>query len=74
MMEMKVVPRWMEKQSADRHPGRLRDGRADSLQTSSRQLDTLRDLKRIKTHIVSVAPIHDESGFLIESNLRDAVW
>ncbi|MGV1999923.1 MULTISPECIES: hypothetical protein [unclassified Agrobacterium] len=51
----------------------MRDGRADSLQTSSLDLDMLRDLKRVNAHIVSVAhPIMDERGLLIESRLRDA--
>ena len=51
--------------------GFWRDGRADSLLTSSLHLDMLRDLKRINAHIVSVAhPILDESGLLIESRLR----
>lgn len=73
MMETKVEVRRMEKQSAEHHLERLRDGRADSLQTSSLHLDMLRDLKRINAHIVSVAhPIMDESGLLIESRVRPA--
>jgi len=73
LMEMKVEVRRMEKLSAERHLERLRDGRADSLQTSSLHLDVLRDLKRINAHVISVAhPIMDESGLLIESRLRDA--
>ncbi len=73
MMEVKVEVRRMEKQSSERHLERLRDGRADSLQTSSLHLDMLRDLKRINAHIVSVAhPIMDEHGLLIESRLKDA--
>ncbi|MGO7042214.1 Na/Pi cotransporter family protein [Rhizobium acaciae] len=73
LMDVKVEVRRMEKQSAERHLERLRDGRADSLQTSSLHLDMLRDLKRINAHIVSVAhPILDESGLLIESRLRNA--
>ncbi|WP_454850200.1 Na/Pi cotransporter family protein [Rhizobium binxianense] len=73
MMEVKIEVRRMEKQSAERHLERLRDGRADSLQTSSLHLDMLRDLKRINAHIISVAyPIMDESGLLIESRVRDA--
>ncbi len=71
MMEVKVEVRHMEKQSSGRHLERLRDGRVESLQTSSLHLDILRDLKRINAHIVSVAhPILDESGLLIESRLR----
>jgi phosphate:Na+ symporter len=71
LMEVKVEVRNLEKQSAERHFQRLRDGRADSLQTSSLHLDMLRDLKRVNAHIVSVAhPIMDASGLLRESRLR----
>lgn len=67
LMEMKVEVRRLEKQFAERHLERLRDGRADSLQTSSLHLDMLRDLKRINAHMISVAhPIMNES------RLRDA--
>ncbi|NTA51484.1 Na/Pi cotransporter family protein [Agrobacterium tumefaciens] len=70
LMERKVEVRHMEKQSSERHLERLRDGRTDSLQTSSLHLDILRDLKRINAHIVSVAhPIMDEQGLLGESRL-----
>ena len=73
MMQVKVEVRRMEKQSSERHLERLRDGRADSLQTSSLHLDMLRDLKRINAHIISVAyPIMNEQGLLIESRLKDA--
>jgi phosphate:Na+ symporter len=72
MMEVKVEVRRMEKQSSGRHLERLRDGRIDSLQTSSLHLDMLRDLKRINAHIVSVAhPVLDDIGLLIESRLRN---
>ncbi|HEY0125120.1 MAG TPA: Na/Pi cotransporter family protein [Rhizobium sp.] len=72
LMEVKVDVRRLEKQSSERHLERLRDGRVDSLQTSTLHLDMLRDLKRINAHIVSVAhPILDESGLLIESRLRN---
>ncbi|MFC3076074.1 Na/Pi cotransporter family protein [Shinella pollutisoli] len=73
LMEVKVDVRRMEKESSERHLARLRDGRLDSLQTSSLHLDMLRDLKRITAHLVSVAyPILDESGLLSESRLRSA--
>jgi phosphate:Na+ symporter len=73
MMEIKVDVRRMEKRSVERHLERLRNGLTDSLQTSSLHLDILRDLKRINAHIASVAhPILNESGFLIESRLRNA--
>ena len=65
--------RRLEKVSSERHLERLRDGRIDSLQTSSLHLDMLRDLKRVNAHLVSVAyPILDESGLLTESRLRNS--
>ncbi|TWF54582.1 Na/Pi cotransporter family protein [Neorhizobium alkalisoli] len=73
LMEIKVEVRRLEKSSSESHLERLRDGKAESLQTSSLHLDMLRDLKRINAHIVSVAhPILDDSGALIESRLRHA--
>lgn len=72
LMEIKVDVRKAEKLSAERHLERLRDGRIESLQTSSLHLDMLRDLKRINAHLVSVAhPILDDSGMLRESRLRE---
>lgn len=73
LMQIKVDIRRLEKQSSDRHLGRLRDGLTESMQTSSLHLDMLRDLKRINAHIVSVAhPILNESGLLDESRLRSS--
>ncbi|MCZ7910318.1 Na/Pi cotransporter family protein [Agrobacterium leguminum] len=71
LVEVKEDVRRLEKQSSERHLQRLRDGRADSIQTSSVHLDMLRDLKRINAHIAAVAhPILDESGLLIESRIK----
>lgn len=73
LVEVKEEVRRLEKQSSERHLQRLREGRSDSVQTSSLHLDLLRDLKRIHAHIVSVAhPILDNSGLLIESRIRQA--
>ena len=71
LVEVKVGIRNLERQSAQRHLIRLREGDADSRETSSLHLDILRDLKRINAHLASVAhPILDEEGLLIESRLR----
>lgn len=71
LMEEKVEVRRLERLSAQRHLMRLREGRADSQQTSSLHLDILRDLKRVNAHIVSVAhPILDEADLLIESRVK----
>lgn len=73
LVEAKEDVRRLERQSAEQHLQRLRDGRADSIETSSLHLDMLRDLKRINAHIASVAhPILDQSGLLIESRIRQA--
>lgn len=72
LMEQKIEIRNRERQSAQRHLVRLRDGHQQSRETSSLHLDILRDLKRINAHLVSVAhPILDEEGLLIESRLRN---
>jgi phosphate:Na+ symporter len=73
LVEVKEDVRRLEKQSSERHLQRLRDGRTDSIQTSSVHLDMLRDLKRINAHIASVAhPILDQSGLLSESRIKQA--
>jgi phosphate:Na+ symporter len=73
LVEAKVDIRNAERRSADNHLTRLREGRLESIRTSSLHLDVLRDLKRINAHIASVAyPILDELGELSESRLRTA--
>ncbi|OCP35569.1 hypothetical protein BC360_09885 [Ensifer sp. LC163] len=71
LVEVKEDVRRLERQLAERHLQRLRDGRAESIETSSLHLDMLRDLKRMNAHIASVAhPILDDGGLLIESHIR----
>jgi phosphate:Na+ symporter len=49
--------------AAERHFERLREARAETLETTSIHLDVLRDLKRIHSHICSVAyPVLDAAG------------
>jgi phosphate:Na+ symporter len=49
--------------AADRHLERLREGRPETLETMSLHLDVLRDLKRIHSHICSVAyPVLEAAG------------
>jgi phosphate:Na+ symporter len=55
--------RGIELAAGDRHFERLREGRPESIQTSSLHLDILRDLKRIHSHICSVAyPVLEAAG------------
>ena len=71
LVQQKVEIRNRERQSAQRHLVRLREGHRDAQETSSLHLDLLRDLKRVTAHLVAVAhPILDEEGLLIESRLR----
>ena len=57
-----------EFESADRHFARLREGRAESIETSSIHLDVIRDLKRINSHLTSVAyPILEAHGELAKA-------
>jgi phosphate:Na+ symporter len=52
-----------ELSAAERHLERLREGRPETLETTSLHLDVLRDLKRIHSHICSVAyPVLDAAG------------
>jgi phosphate:Na+ symporter len=49
--------------AAERHFERLREGRPETVQTTSLHLDILRDLKRIHSHICSVAyPVLEAAG------------
>jgi len=51
----KSALRTAELAAAERHIERLREGRPQTLETTSLHLDVLRDLKRIHSHICSVA-------------------
>tara|TARA_R110002124_G_scaffold63350_9_gene172967 strand:+ start:4845 stop:6551 length:1707 start_codon:yes stop_codon:yes gene_type:complete len=71
LLGQKIEIRKLEARSSDAHMERMRNGRSESLETSSIHLDFLRDLKRINAHLASVAyPILDELGLLGESRLR----
>jgi phosphate:Na+ symporter len=72
LLREKTSMRAHEFEAADRHFARLRDGRAESIETSSIHLDVIRDLKRINSHLTSVAyAILDAAGELRDSRLRD---
>ncbi len=51
----KAQIRAAELAAAERHFDRLREGRPETIETTSLHLDVLRDLKRIHSHICSVA-------------------
>jgi phosphate:Na+ symporter len=71
LLAEKAMMRNAEQEAADKHFGRLREGRAESIETSSIHLDVIRDLKRINGHLTSVAyPILEVAGELRDSRLR----
>ena len=65
LIREKVELRNIELAAGDRHFERLREGRPESIETSSLHLDILRDLRRIHSHICSVAyPVLEAAGEL----------
>ncbi|MGH9643445.1 MAG: hypothetical protein ACRD3Q_13605, partial [Terriglobales bacterium] len=69
----KAMLRATEITAAENHLSRLREGRPESIESSSLHLDILRDLKRIHSHICSVAyPVLERAGELQPSRLRDS--
>jgi phosphate:Na+ symporter len=72
LIEEKTQLRDAELAAADSHLRRLREGRQESIETSSLHLDVLRDLKRIHSHICSVAyPVLEAAGELQPNRLRE---
>jgi hypothetical protein len=53
----------LEQKATENHLRRLREGRTESIETSSLHIDIVRDLKRIAAHIASVAyPILEQAA------------
>jgi phosphate:Na+ symporter len=70
LLDEKVAIRDAERAAAESHLARLREGRIESIDSSSLHLDVLRDLKRIHSHICAVAyPILEAAGELAPSRL-----
>jgi phosphate:Na+ symporter len=68
----KATLRAAEFAAAESHLARLREGRPESIESSSLHLDVLRDLKRIHSHICSVAyPVLERAGELQTSRLKE---
>ena len=67
----KMTLRATEFAAAESHLARLREGRTESMESSSLHLDILRDLKRIHSHICSVAyAVLERAGELQPSRLK----
>jgi phosphate:Na+ symporter len=73
LLEEKARFRDLEREYASRHIARLQDNTAQSIETSSLHLDLISELKRINSHICSIAyPILDSAGALADTRLRDS--
>ncbi len=73
LFEAKERFREQEMAFSDSHFERLRSEQKDTQESSALHLDILRDLKRINSHLASVAyPILDAAGALRSSRLRRA--
>jgi phosphate:Na+ symporter len=73
LLQEKATIRVKELEAADRHFARLKQGRAESIETSAIHLDIVRDLKRINSHLTSVAyPILAAAGELRNDRMAEA--
>jgi len=71
LLEEKAGFRDLEHEYAASHIARLRDNTAQSIETSSLHLDLISDLKRINSHICSIAyPILETAGALSKTRIR----
>lgn len=73
LLEEKARFRDLEHEYAANHIARLQDNTAQSIETSSLHLDLLSELKRINSHICSIAyPILESHGALAATRLRQS--
>ncbi|MBK7647073.1 MAG: Na/Pi cotransporter family protein [Betaproteobacteria bacterium] len=71
LLDEKTKIRELEMAASENHMGRLREGRPESMETSSLHLDILRDLKRIHSHICATAyPALEAAGELQPTRLK----
>ena len=74
LLEEKTRFRDLEREYASTHLGRLALNTVQSIETSSLHLDLISDLKRINSHICSIAyPILDSAGALAPNRLKKSV-
>lgn len=73
LLAQKVSLRSVEQAAAEQHLARLTSGRPDTVESSSLHLDIVRDLKRINSHLTSIAyAILEQTGELADSRLQSA--
>lgn len=70
LLAQKVLFRDLERAYADSHLARLAGNTIESIETSSLHLDLISDLRRINSHLCSIAyPILEEAGMLAKTRL-----
>ena len=73
LLAQKVLFRDLERAYANSHLARLAEHTIESIETSSLHLDLISDLRRINSHICSIAyPILEEAGVLARTRLKSA--
>jgi len=73
LIDDKALLRNAELAAAERHLERLRAGRPETVETTSLHLDVLRDLKRIHSHICSVAyPVLEAAGEMTAADAAES--
>ncbi len=71
LLDEKTRIRELDMSASERHLTRLREGRPESIETSSLHLDVLRDLKRIHSHICATAyPVLEAADELNPTRLK----
>ncbi len=73
LLEEKTSVNKLQYRLTQNHLERLRDGAPETITTSAMHLDTLRDLRRINSHISAVAyPVLEQAGALRKTRLKKA--
>ncbi len=73
LLAQKVLFRELERAYANSHLERLAGHAQDSIETSSLHLDLIADLRRVNSHICSIAyPILEHAGVLARTRLKEA--
>jgi phosphate:Na+ symporter len=71
LLEEKAALRDLEREYARNHLTRLQDQTVQSIETSSLHIDLISDLKRINSHICSIAyPILENAGALANTRIK----
>jgi phosphate:Na+ symporter len=75
LIAAKAQLREREFSAAERYVARLREGAPETIESYSLDLDILRDLKRIHSHLCSAAyPVLERAGALQRSRLKDSTF